>query len=224
MTVEWDLWNEPNLAFFWIAPQSQYLEMWSIFYKKVRAAFPHQLIVGPSTAGGPESGGSTWWDEFLSYAKSLGELPDIYSWHDEPGSPVAEKQTFDNLLTKYGITNTRPVQINEYGILAQQNPGGGVWFISQLSQAGADGLQGNWAGGQGLHNDMANLLTQVDGQYEPLAEWWVFRGTFRTLTRSPFSNLGGPADSTVSRPLPETCRPPAKPPAWSRRSRTPRPR
>ena len=46
--VEWDLWNEPNISLFWNRPQSQYFELWRRTYQRIRAAFPAQLIVGPS--------------------------------------------------------------------------------------------------------------------------------------------------------------------------------
>jgi hypothetical protein len=44
-----------------------------------------------------------------------------------------------------------------------------------LERAGADGLRANWAGGQNLHDDLANLLTRdLNGQYQTKGEWWVY--------------------------------------------------
>jgi hypothetical protein len=34
-----DLWNEPDLTFFWNAPQEQYLEMWGRTYHRLRSVF-----------------------------------------------------------------------------------------------------------------------------------------------------------------------------------------
>ncbi|MFE9452033.1 RICIN domain-containing protein [Streptomyces sp. NPDC006739] len=175
MTVDWDLWNEPNGSGFWKPSQSQYLQMWSRFYARVRAAFPGQLIVGPSIAGGP-SATNTWWTTYLNYVKANNVAPDIYSWHDEPGDPVTDASRADSTLAAAGLTNTRSYQINEYGALSQQNPGGGAWFIGRLERAGADGLRGNWASGTNLHDDEANLLTKNSaGQYLPLGEWFMYR-------------------------------------------------
>ncbi|MFG2549698.1 hypothetical protein [Streptomyces sp. NPDC048581] len=55
MTVQWDLWNEPDGINFWGASRTQYLQMWSRFHTRVRAAFPNQPIVGPSLASRPNA-------------------------------------------------------------------------------------------------------------------------------------------------------------------------
>jgi hypothetical protein len=76
-----------------------------------------------------------------------------------------------------------------------QTPGGGGWFISRLERAGADGLRGNWAGGPGLHNDEANLLTQSGSQYLPEGEWFTYRfygsQTGNIVNFVPGSNVDG---------------------------------
>lgn len=174
MTVEWDLWNEPDGSGFWPRAQSQYLELWSRFHAAVRSDFPGALIVGPSIAGQPSSS-NTWWDAYLGYIKANDVAPDIYSWHDEPGDPVADVSAADSTLAAHGLTNTRPFQINEYALLSMQNPGGGAWYISRLERAGADGLRGNWAFGTALHDDAANLLTRSASRYLPKGEWFVYR-------------------------------------------------
>ena len=51
LTVEWDIWNEPNITLFWNRSQAQYFELWRRTYQRIRAAFPSQLIVGPSLRG-----------------------------------------------------------------------------------------------------------------------------------------------------------------------------
>ncbi|MGW2830901.1 RICIN domain-containing protein [Streptomyces sp. NPDC001286] len=175
MTVQWDLWNEPDGSGFWKPSQAQYLQMWSRFHARVRAAFPGQLIVGPSIAGQPTSS-NTWWTTYLNYVKANKVAPDIYSWHDEPGDPVSGVTNANSTLSAAGLTNTRPYQINEYATLSMQSPGGGAWFIGRLERAGADGLRGNWASGTGLHDNEANLLTKNGaGQYLPLGEWFMYR-------------------------------------------------
>jgi hypothetical protein len=175
MKVQWDLWNEPDGRGFWAPSQAQYLQMWSRFYARVRAAFPDQLIVGPSIAGKPSSS-NTWWTTYLNYVKANNVAPDIYSWHDEPGDPVVEVGRANSTIAAAGLTNTRPYEINEYATLSMQSPGGGAWFIGRLERAGADGLRGNWASGTGLHDNEANLLTKNSaGQYLPLGEWFMYR-------------------------------------------------
>ncbi|MEW2118195.1 RICIN domain-containing protein [Streptomyces sp. NPDC005474] len=174
MTVQWDLWNEPNGQGFWPRPESQYLQMWSRFYAAVRTNFPGQLIVGPSYSQNPEN--NTWWQAYMPYVKTNNVVPDIWSWHAEAGDPVADAGAMDSLLATYGLTNQRPYQINEYATLAQQTPGGGAWYISRLERAGVDGLRGNWASGTNLHDYEANLLTKNSaGQYLPRGEWFMYR-------------------------------------------------
>ncbi|MBD3139996.1 ricin-type beta-trefoil lectin domain protein [Microbispora bryophytorum] len=172
--VQWDLWNEPNITLFWNRPQSQYFEMWKRAYQRIRAAFPSQLIVGPSFAGVPSTGG--WWTQYLDYVKANNVVPDIVSWHSLPGDPVANVATADTTLNSRGIAHPRPYQINEYGASNEQNPADGAWYIARLERAGADGLRANWAGGNNLHNDLGNLLVHnSSSQYQPKGEWWVYR-------------------------------------------------
>ncbi|RGA02797.1 beta-xylosidase [Microbispora triticiradicis] len=172
--VQWDIWNEPNITIFWNRPQSQYFEMWKRAYQRIRAAFPSQLIVGPSLAGVPSTSG--WWTQYLDYVKANNAVPDIVSWHSLPGDPVSNVATANTSLDSRGIAHPRPYQINEYGASNEQNPADGAWYIARLERAGADGLRANWASGGNLHNDLGNLLTHNSaGQYSPKGEWWVYR-------------------------------------------------
>ncbi|WP_188195611.1 RICIN domain-containing protein [Nonomuraea sp. SYSU D8015] len=172
--VQWDLWNEPNITLFWNRPISQYFEMWKRAFQRIRAAFPSHLIVGPSCACVPSTGG--FWTQYLDYVKANDVVPDIVSWHSLPGDPVANVATANTTLGSRGIPHPRPYQINEYGAANEQNPGDGSWYIARLERAGADGLRANWAGGGNLHNDLANLLVRNSaGQYQPKGEWWVYR-------------------------------------------------
>ncbi|RCG26609.1 beta-xylosidase [Sphaerisporangium album] len=171
--VQWDLWNEPNITLFWNRPQSQYFELWRRTYQRVRAAFPAHLIVGPSCACVPSTGG--WWTQYLDYVKANNVVPDIVSWHSLPGDPVANVATANTTLDSRGIPHPRPYQINEYGASNEQNPGDGAWYIARLERAGADGLRANWAGGNNLHNDLGNLLVHDSaGNHQPKGEWWVY--------------------------------------------------
>lgn len=195
MTVEWDLWNEPDLSGFWGRSQSQYLQMWSRFHAAVRANLPGQLIVGPSTAN-PPGASNSWWTTYLNHVKSTNSAPDIYSWHAIPHDPVQAVGNANSTLAAAGLTNTRPYQINEYAGREQQNPGGGGWFISRLERAGADGLRSNWGGGPGLHDYAANLLTKdSSGQYLPLGEWFTYRyygsQTGNIVNLTPGTNTDG---------------------------------
>jgi len=172
--VQWDLWNEPNISLFWNRPQSQYFEMWRRAYQRVRAAFPSQLIVGPSLAGVPTTS-TGWWTQYLDFVRANNVVPDIVSWHSLPSDPVANVAAANASLDPRGIPHPRPYQINEYAASNEQNPGDGAWYIARLERAGADGLRANWAGGANLHNDLASLLVRTSAGQQPKGEWWVYR-------------------------------------------------
>jgi hypothetical protein len=191
ITVQWDLWNEPNITLFWNRPQAQYFELWRRTYQRVRAAFPAHLIAGPSCACVPTTTGA-WWGQYLDFVRSTNTVPDIVSWHSLPGDPVANVAAANTTLSSRGIAHPRPYQINEYGASNEQNPGDGSWYIARLERAGADGLRANWAGGANLHNDLAGLLVRNSaGQHQPKGEWWVYRfygsqtGQLASVTPSP---------------------------------------
>ncbi|MEV1084594.1 RICIN domain-containing protein [Streptomyces sp. NPDC050211] len=174
--IQWDIWNEPDWYPFWDRPQAQYLEMWKRAYQRIRAVFPNAVIVGPSTAGKPASGGSSWWNTYLDYVKANNVEPDIYSWHDLPGDPVVDAGAVRSKLAARSMTTSRPFQVNEYANPDEQTPGRGGWYISRLERAGADGLRANWASANNLHDFQANLLTKNSaGQYLPLGEWFLYR-------------------------------------------------
>ncbi|MFC0527354.1 RICIN domain-containing protein [Phytohabitans kaempferiae] len=175
ITVQWDIWNEPNITLFWNRPQTQYFELWRRSYQRIRTAFPNHLIVGPSCACVPSTT-HTFWNQYLDYIRANNVIPDIISWHSLPGDPVANVAAANATLDPRGIPHPRPYQINEYAAPDEQNPGDGSWYIARLERAGADGLRANWAGGANLHNDLASLLVRNSaGQSLPKGEWWVYR-------------------------------------------------
>ncbi|MDP4511358.1 RICIN domain-containing protein [Nonomuraea turcica] len=175
ITVQWDIWNEPNISLFWNRPQAQYLELWRRSYQRIRAAFPNHLIVGPSCACVPSTT-YAWWNAYLDFVRANNVVPDIISWHSLPGDPVANVAAANTTLDSRGIPHPRPYQINEYGASNEQNPGDGSWYIARLERAGADGLRANWASAGNLHNDLGNLLVRNSAvQHLPKGEWWVYR-------------------------------------------------
>ncbi|WP_416968703.1 RICIN domain-containing protein [Streptomyces sp. 4F14] len=172
--IQWDIWNEPDCGMFWGSGQPQYLEMWKRAYQRIRTAIPGAVIVGASTCGRPTSS-NTWWNTYLDYVKANNVQPDVYSWHDLPGDPVADGDSLRAKLFARSMTTSRPFQVNEYAGSNEQTPGRGGWYISRLERAGADGLRANWAGGANLHDFAARLLTRSGSQYLPLGEWFLYR-------------------------------------------------
>jgi len=48
-----DIWNEPDLTYFWNAPLAQYIQMWGRTYHRLRKELPGVLLTGPAYAGRP---------------------------------------------------------------------------------------------------------------------------------------------------------------------------
>jgi Ricin-type beta-trefoil lectin domain-like len=206
IAVQWDICNEPNLGLFWNRPQAQYFELWRRTYQRLRTEFPGHLIVGPSCACVPSTGG--WWVQYLDFIRANNLVPDIISWHSLPGDPVANVATANTTLNSRGIPHPRPYQINEYGSSSEQNPGDGSWYIARLERAGADGLRANWASTANLHNDLGNLLVRNSaGHHQPKGEWWVYRfygsqtGLISSVTPSPAYDAFATKDSGVAKIL-----------------------
>ena len=88
--VQWDIWNEPNITLFWNRPQAQYFELWRRTYQRIRAAFPSHLIVGPSCACVPSTGG--WWTQYLDFVSANNVVPDIISWHSPARRPGRQRR------------------------------------------------------------------------------------------------------------------------------------
>ena len=78
LSVQWDIWNEPDYPPFWGRTAEQFNEAWKRAFLKIRTLDPKTIIVGPSLSRGP-------WHylyKFLLIAKQNKAVPDIVSWHD----------------------------------------------------------------------------------------------------------------------------------------------
>jgi hypothetical protein len=170
--VRWELWNEPDLSFFWGGTQAQWLEMWKRGYQLVRSRIPGAVFEGPSLATGP---GGSWASAFLDYVKANNVVPNYISWHDEGGGndPVGEVNTMNSALSSRGIS-VSGIDINEYGTSSEQNPGHSAWFIARMERAngGVDALRGNWGMAGGLYQGMGDL---VNSSWQPLGQWWIYK-------------------------------------------------
>jgi hypothetical protein len=156
--LDLEIWNEPDLTdVFWQRDQTQYLQMWGRGYHKLRAAFPKNSIIGPSSSNNPSSS-NTWLKNYLSFIKSNGSAPDYYSWHLERSGDDLEYTlpAWNTLLSNYGLSQ-KSIICNEYAIQTEQQPGGSTWWISRLERYGVRGLRGNWAA-NGSYDYFAGLL------------------------------------------------------------------
>ncbi|KAM0263259.1 hypothetical protein ACHAPA_008873 [Fusarium lateritium] len=190
-----DIWNEPDLTFFWGRSMEQWLELWTRSFQKIRKTLPSTRITGPSMSAIPSTS-HKWWTSFLSHCKP-DSLPDQWAWHmendDEAINMANSMASFHALLKQFDIpTESLDVNINEYAIYGDQIPSGGAWWIAGLERENAHGLRGNWAIAGALHDFLAGLLSKpdagtdsyaIEGEgYWPSAEYQVYKYYASSMT------------------------------------------
>ena len=79
-----EVWNEPNLRWFWAGTQAQYFEMYKATAAAVKAVDPSLRVGGPATAA------VGWIPEFLNYCEREGAPVDFVSTHIYAGDDQKE--------------------------------------------------------------------------------------------------------------------------------------
>lgn len=174
------------------------------------------LLSGPASAGEPLTS-NAWWQAWASFVATNGSVPDQYAWHMEGGG--------GDLLSAYGglvatqkqyglAVGSKPVNINEYAVFAEQVPAGSAWWIAQLERINAHGLRGNWLSGDALHDFLASLLSKPANPdssagysatgtgYFPNGDYQVYKYYYQNMTgyrvgTTPSSDLKLDAYATV---------------------------
>jgi xylan 1,4-beta-xylosidase len=77
-----EVWNEANLGVFWSGTRDEYLRLYDVSVRAVRAA-DAQLIVG-----GPASAAGKWVDELLAHCRETGSPIDFVSTHTYGNAPL----------------------------------------------------------------------------------------------------------------------------------------
>ncbi|KAF2183546.1 glycoside hydrolase family 39 protein [Zopfia rhizophila CBS 207.26] len=188
-----DIWNEPDLSYFWKRSESQYIQMWARAYYRLQRDLPGVPTTGPSYSAS-HSAGNSWWTNWLAFIAQNRSIPTQYSWHMEGGGGDMESSTaaLRSLLAPNGLATTNTININEYAVLGEQVPSAGAWWISQLERVNAIGLRGNWLSTGALHDYMAGLLGKPNagtpaynvtgGGYWPAAEFHVYKYYAKNMT------------------------------------------
>lgn len=217
--IEWDIWNEPDLAFFWGRSREQFFETWKHAYQRIRAKDPNAVIVGPSigyfsTPGAaPVRGG--WLKAFLLFARDNNVLPDIVSWHEmaNPKEIPSQVQMVREFMAANGIAN-RPIDVNEYqgpGENLMLSPGNTVQFLTQLEstdirhaiRACWDDVEGDGSTNGLFPGRLDNIMTS--SPFLPRAVWHVYQsyagmiGNRITATPGGFIAGFGAVDAAAGR-------------------------
>lgn len=114
-----EVWNEPNLPFFWSGSQAQYFDL----YKATAVAA--KSVDSTLKVGGPATSGGAWLPEFLSYCGANNAPLDFVSTHSYAGDrAMASININDRIPTtaaraRAQINATRfrnvPMWLNEWG-------------------------------------------------------------------------------------------------------------
>lgn len=163
------------------------------------------LLSGPASAGEPLTSNS-WWQAWASFVASNGSVPDQYAWHMEGGGGDLLSAYGGLVATQkqYGLAS-KPVNINEYGVYAEQVPAGSAWWIAQLERINAHGLRGNWLSGDELHDFLASLLSKPanpdNGDYSATATGYYPNGDYQVYKYYNKNMTGYRVGSTPSSDL-----------------------
>ena len=149
----WDVWNEPDLAYFWSGTYEQLLELYARTITRLRTLEPGAKIVGPSVARYDETANDV--RDVVQFAFDLDRLYgvrlDALSWHendsgvfgdgaDKPEDIVDHAASIRTRLPVFLPPDYQPeLHVNEYaGNRVHLSPGYNVGYLYYLMEAEVD--------------------------------------------------------------------------------------
>lgn len=181
LSVEWDIWNEPNIEQFWRRDRARFFETWRRGVAKLRALDNNAVIVGPSI---------THYDlqylqEFLRFEKQHDALPDILCWHElssADGFSIApHAQQIRDWMMQQGERVNR-ISINEIIPDSRKfSPGVTASYLAGIERAGAESAcHACWGDGTAdkpvtnCENTSLDGLLTADTK-RPRSNWWAYQ-------------------------------------------------
>jgi Glycosyl hydrolases family 39 len=177
----WDVWNEPNAEGFWDGTREQFLRVYEVAERTLRAELGAGVEVGgPSTAGADRA----WLEGLLAHCRRRGCRVAFLSWHEnlEPDQPIAAiakrlRWARATLLSEYRDVGLREIQINEVvGPADRYRPGEILGYLHHLEAGGADAAARScWpdaSGSSSCSNGTLDGLLTPGGR--PRAAWWAY--------------------------------------------------
>jgi hypothetical protein len=115
-TVQWDIFNEPDITDFWTGTEAEAFAAWKAAVQTIRGIDPNQKIVGPSTCCSNSTSGG-WIVDLLAYAKTNNVLPDILDFHEASFSPsqLATDVAAWNKFLPANYPSITSISVSEYG-------------------------------------------------------------------------------------------------------------
>jgi hypothetical protein len=182
--LQYDVWNEPDLARFWPGTRDQFFETYLRAYRVLRQELgPSALIGGPSLSR---------WDlgyltAFVDFCRQNGCEINFLSWHELddrssaldgiPSHLQAARTAFIQDAGNASV-RVRELHVNEtIGSQATHDPAAAIAYLAQLEKGGAHAAaKACWkdsTGASECYDDSLDGLL-VSGTSEPRAIWWAY--------------------------------------------------
>jgi hypothetical protein len=211
----WDVWNEPDVPYFWTGTQAQYHELYRRAFVAIR-----QELGARATIAGPSVGAFRWdWlVGLLEYCRSADCSVDALSWHELPGgrgvAAIAEhlRRARTGLLANpaYLPLGVRELYIGEYvGEGDALWPGEVLGYLAQLERGGAsEAAHACWHDPSGADTCTEQTLDGLlDGAtMRPRAPWWALRWYARGTRSRVRSRSADPALAVLAAREPDGLR------------------
>ena len=110
-----EVWNEPNLGLFWSAAESDYLRLYEVTARAVKAVDPTLLVGGPATAA------AGWVDDLLAFCAERDVPIDFVTTHTYGMAPLDLRPILDRFgrsdlplwWTEWGVSSSHGAAIND---------------------------------------------------------------------------------------------------------------
>jgi hypothetical protein len=180
----YDLWNEPDIDFFWSGTKDQFFWTSKIMHDQIRSNLGDDVLISAPSIAYPDS---NYLREFFNFALSKDLQIDVLSFH-WLGPNLRDLKDFIIWCRKEFIKNDRyapvgvkEIQVNEIvGPAYQYKPGAHLAHFQYLEEGGADGAcKACWDSEDGTNtfncwnNTLDGLLTT--NTLEPRSAWWLYR-------------------------------------------------
>jgi hypothetical protein len=179
----WDVWNEPDLPYFWNGTRAQLYATYGVAYTVLRSELgPSAVISGPSVSAFRWD----WLVGLLEYCRQADCEVNALSWHELTGESSSIATISDHLRRArawlvrnpaYAVLGLRALHVNE-----AVGPGDGLYpgeqlaYLAELERGHAD-LAARACWGEPSGADECQMPT-LDGLLDPVTmrprgSWWV---------------------------------------------------
>jgi xylan 1,4-beta-xylosidase len=223
--VVWDVWNEPDVPYFWTGTEAQYHELYRRAYVAIRQELgPGALIAGPSVSAFRWD----WLVRLLEYCRSADCGVDVLSWHELPGGRGVANIAAHLRRARAGLLHNPayvPLAVRELYVGEYVGAGDALWagellgYLSQLERGGADeAAHACWPDPSGADTCSEHTLDGVlDGAaMRPRAPWWALRWYARGVVSRVRSTSADPALAVIAARAPNAHTPRSSSAIWTR--------